>query len=64
MEFYVEKLQITDNSRHVQVDTSVLDTDGNVPEGRKYCNFIISYGEYVKLNLRVGDSLSILITKL
>ncbi len=64
MQFYVEKLHITGNAHHVEVNTSILDIDGDkVEEGRQYCNFIITYDEYVKLNLKVGDCIKISVSK-
>ncbi len=64
MEFFIETLHITNDVRHVEINTSVIDTDGDTVKGRTYCNFVITYDEYIKLKLKVGDSVTISISNL
>lgn len=70
MEFFVNKLEITDDGTIVNVDTQVLTkfegeklVDGfKLP--RSYCNFVITYDEYIRMRLKVGDSIKIIVSKI
>lgn len=69
IELFVTKLSISDAGTVVAVDTQVLTnltdekSEGfyNLPRG--YCNFVMTYDEYIRMKLKVGDSIRIDIFK-
>lgn len=68
LEFIVNKLQLSSNNGMVEVDATILITDKMVNQHdglhRQYCNFIITYNEYIRMRLKVGDYIRMNISKI
>ena len=67
LEFIVHKIQLSENGSMVEIDTQILITSNMEKQHdglhRQYCNFIITYSEYLRMKLKVGDSIRIDIIK-
>jgi len=59
LEFIVNTIKLSGNGGMVEVDTTILITDKMECQHdglhRQFCNFIITYEEYIRLHLKVGD---------
>lgn len=70
LEFFVNKIQISEGGSFIELDTTILFTSEldkiKKEEGihRSYCNFVITYDEYIRLHLKVGDSIKVNLTKI
>lgn len=72
LEFFVNKIQISEGGSFIELDTTILFTSelDNIrtkkEEGihRSYCNFVITYDEYLRLHLKVGDSIKVNISRI
>jgi len=63
LEFIVNKISLSGSGGMVEVDTTILITDCMVNQHdglhRQYCNFVITYEEYIRVRLKVGDCIRI-----